>query len=78
MHFQDRKLPYYHACQICQENNLELESYVSVIYTIDMYCSLYLDRHVMPTIRLQDFPLDAKCLAFKIQKRKGCSRKKQL
>lgn len=78
MHFQDRKLPCRHACQVCQEHNHDLESYVSPVYTIETYRSLYSDRYAMPQIRLQDLPSDAHCLAPKIQKRKGRPRKKRL
>lgn len=78
MHFQEQKLPCRHACQVCQEHNLELEDYVSPIYTIETYRNLYSDRHAMPPIRLQDLPSNAHCLAPKIQKRKGRPRKKRL
>lgn len=78
IHFQDRKLPCRHASQVCQEHNLELETYVSSIYTLETYRSLYSDRHAMPPIRLQDLPSDAHCLAPKIQKRKGRPHKKRL
>lgn len=78
MHFQDRKLPCCHTCQVCQEHNLDLESYVSPVYTIETYRSLYSDWHAMPPICLQNLPSDAHCLAPKIQKRKGRPRKKRL
>lgn len=70
MHFQDRKLSCRHACQVCQGHNLDLESYVSPVYKIETYRSLYSDRHAMPPIRLQDLPSDAHCLAPKIQKKR--------
>lgn len=70
MHFQDQKLSCRHACQVCQEHNLDVKSYVSPVDTIKTYRSLYSDQHAMPPIRLQDLPSDAHCLASKIQKQK--------
>ena len=78
MHFQGRNLPCSHACQVCQEHNLDLESYVSPVYTIKTYRSLYLDRHAMRPIRLQDLPSDAHRLAPMIQKGKSRPCRKRL
>lgn len=78
IHFQDRKLPCRHVCQVCREHNLEPENYASRIYTVDTYRAVYTDVYAMPPIRLQDLGDHPQCLAPQVQKRKGRPRKKRL
>ena len=78
LHFQDQKLPCRHATQVCREHNLEIEDYVSPIYTIETYRSLYSDNHAMPPIRVQDISISDYSLAPQIQKKKDRPQKKRL
>ena len=78
LHFQDQKLPCRHATQVCREHNLEIEDYVSPIYTIETYRSLYSDNHAMPPIRVQDNSISDYSLAPQIPKKRSPTKKKAL
>ena len=59
--FQELKLPYRYAQQVCRDQNLEREDYISKSYTLEKYRVTYLA--FLPPIKPDDIPENPTCNA---------------
>ena len=59
--FQELELPCRHAQQVCRDQNLEREDYVSKSYILEEYRVIYLA--FLPSIKPDDIPKDPTCNA---------------